>query len=149
MSIPDTQQQRSTRRQFALRDFNRLQAKLPAMWREVGSSDPGGRIEPENTVVVVPSLTIDMEIRAVKQQAYEERFLFMLFILGQPHLRLIYVTSQPILPEIIDYYLDILPGAIISNARKRLFLLRRMMARHGRYRKSCWNGRNCCSKFAT
>jgi hypothetical protein len=103
--------------------FARLQAKLPAMWREVGSSDPGGPVQRENTVVVVPSLSIDLEIPTVKQQAYEERFLFLLFILGQTNLRLIYVTSQPILPEIIDYYLDILPGAIISSARKRLFLV--------------------------
>jgi hypothetical protein len=103
--------------------FERLQAKLPGMWREIGSTDPGGPPQKENTVVVVPSLSVDMEIPTVKAQAYEERFLFMLFILGQTNLRLIYITSQPILPEIIDYYLDILPGAIIGNARKRLFLV--------------------------
>jgi hypothetical protein len=103
--------------------FERLQAKLPRMWREIGSSDPGGQPQKENTVVVVPSLSVDMEIPTVKAQAYEERFLFMLFILGQTNLRLIYVTSQPILPDIIDYYLDILPGVIINNARKRLFLV--------------------------
>ena len=103
--------------------FEALQAKLPAMWREVGSTDPGGPVQRENTVVVVPSLSIDMEIPTVKAQAYEERFLFLLFLLGQTNLRLIYVTSQPILPEIVEYYLDILPGAIIGNARKRLFLV--------------------------
>ena len=103
--------------------FAALQAKLPGMWREVGSTDPGGRQQRENTVVVVPSLSIDLEIPTVKAQAYEERFLFLLFLLGQTNLRLIYVTSQPVLPEIIDYYLDICPGAIISNARKRLFLV--------------------------
>ena len=103
--------------------FERLQAKLPTMWREVGRSDPGGPQQKENTIVVVPSLSLDMEIPTVKQQAYEERLLFLLFILGQTNVRLIYVTSQPILPEIIDYYLDILPGAIISNARRRLFLV--------------------------
>jgi hypothetical protein len=47
----------------------------------------------------------------------------MLFILSQPNLRMIYVTSMAIKPEIIDYYLDILPGAVYSNARKRLFLV--------------------------
>jgi hypothetical protein len=103
--------------------FERLQVKLPVMWREVGSSDPGGRVQRENTVVVVPSLSIDMEIPTVRQQAYEERFLFMLFILAQTNLRLIYVTSQPILPEIVDYYLDVLPGVILSSARQRLFLV--------------------------
>ena len=103
--------------------FTALQEKMPGMWREVGSTDPGGAPQRQNTVVVVPSLSIDMEIPTVRQQAYEERFLFMLFILAQPNLRLIYITSQPVLPEIIDYYLDILPGVIAGNARKRLFLV--------------------------
>jgi hypothetical protein len=34
----------------------------------------------------------------------------------------IYVTSRTILPSIIDYYLDLLPGVIPSHARQRLFL---------------------------
>ena len=33
------------------------------------------------------------------------------------------MTSQPILPSVIDYYLDLLPGVIPSHARKRLFLV--------------------------
>ena len=56
-------------------------------------------------------------------QAYEERFLFLLLLLRQPRARLIYVTSQTILPNIIDYYLDLLPGVIHSHARQRLFLI--------------------------
>jgi hypothetical protein len=36
---------------------------------------------------------------------------------------LIYVTSQTILPSIIDYYLGLLPGVIPSHARQRLFLV--------------------------
>jgi hypothetical protein len=64
-----------------------------------------------------------MEIPTIEQQAYEERFLFMLFLLGQPNIRLIYITSLAIKPEIIDYYLDVVPGAIFSHARKRLFLV--------------------------
>jgi hypothetical protein len=55
-------------------------------------------------------------------QAYEERFLFLLLLLRQPRARLIYVTSRMILPSIIDYYLDLLPGVIPSHARQRLFL---------------------------
>jgi hypothetical protein len=42
--------------------------------------------------------------------------------LRQPRARLIYVTSRTILPSIIDYYLDLLPGVIPSHARQRLFL---------------------------
>ena len=104
-------------------EFVALQAKLPAMWREIGRTDPGGAQQKENTVVVVPSLTVDMDIPTVKQQGYEERLLFLLFLLGQTNLRMIYTTSQPVLPEIIDYYLNLLPGVIAANARKRLFLV--------------------------
>jgi hypothetical protein len=103
--------------------FARLQEKLPGMWADIGSSDPGGPIGRPRTVVVIPSLTMDMAVPTIKQQAYEERFLFLLFILSQPALRLIYVTSLAIKSEIIDYYLDMVPGAIYSNARKRLFLI--------------------------
>ena len=103
--------------------FDRLQAKLPAMWREIGSQDPGGPVQKERTVIVVPSMSLDLEIPTMKQQVYEERFLFLLFLMSQTNLRLIYITSLPIMPEIIDYYLDIVPGTIVSSARKRLFLV--------------------------
>ncbi len=103
--------------------FDRLQEKLPRMWADIGSGDPGGRVQAPHTVVVIPSLTVDIEIPTVKQQAYEERFLFMLFLLGQPNLRMVYVTSMAIKPEIINYYLDLVPGATLDHARKRLFLV--------------------------
>jgi len=103
--------------------FNALQAKLPELWKEIGRHHPGGSIQEPNTLVIVPSLTVDLELPITKQQAYEERFLFLLFLLRQPHLRLIYLTSQPIDPDIIDYYLDILPGVISSDACRRLFLV--------------------------
>ena len=44
-------------------------------------------------------------------------------LLRQPRARLIYVTSQAIHPEVIDYYLDLLPGVFAGHARKRLFLV--------------------------
>ena len=56
-------------------------------------------------------------------QAYEERFLFLLVLLRQPRLRMIYVTSMPIAPEIIEYYLALLPGVIPSHAKARLSLV--------------------------
>ena len=33
---------------------------------------------------------------------------------------MIYVTSRPILPEVVDYYLELLPGVFPGHARKRL-----------------------------
>lgn len=103
--------------------FDELQRKLIPLWESIGRSDPGGALEAANTVVVVPSLTIDFEMSGAELQAYEERFMFLLFLLRQPLIRLIYVTSQAINPNIVDYYLHTLPGTVISNARKRLFLV--------------------------
>src|SRR4051812_32039257 len=76
--------------------FDELQRKLVPMWESIGRSDLAGPLEEENTIVVAPSLTIDVELTSSAQQAYEERFLFMLFLLRQPLIRLIYITSQPI-----------------------------------------------------
>jgi hypothetical protein len=103
--------------------FEQLQRKLEPLWEMIGRTDPGGPIEAENTIVVVPSLTVDMALPSSQQQAYEERFLFMLFTLRQPLIRLIYVTSQAVQPSVVDYYLHVLPGVDIGNARRRLSLV--------------------------
>lgn len=103
--------------------FDQLQRKLVPLWESIGRSDPGGALEEENTVVVVPSLSVDVALSGSALQAYEERFMFMLFLLRQPLIRLIYVTSQAVHPSIVDYYLHTLPGSIITNARKRLFMV--------------------------
>ena len=96
--------------------FEVLQEKLVPLWKsiQVLNQDP-------QTIVVIPSMTLDpTEGAAVSMQPYEERYLFLLLLLRQPRARLIYVTSQPILPSVIDYYLDLLPGVIPSHARQRL-----------------------------
>src|SRR6059058_5340381 len=98
--------------------FAELQKKLVPLWRSIQSFN-----QDEQTIVVVPSMTIDFDCSSSELQAYEERFLFLLLLLRQPRARLIYVTSQMIQPNIIDYYLDLLPGVISSHARKRLFLV--------------------------
>ena len=98
-------------------EFDRLQKKLVPLWKSIErfNQDP-------QTIVVVPSMSIDATDSGAVIQAYEERFLFLLLLLRQPRARLIYVTSRTILPSIIDYYLDLLPGVIPSHARQRLFL---------------------------
>jgi hypothetical protein len=98
--------------------FDALQHKLVPLWEFIG-----GPTQEEHTIVVVPSMTLDTEFHGSQQQAYEERFLFMLFLLQQPRVRMIYVTSMPIQPNIIDYYLHVLPGVVSSHARKRLMLV--------------------------
>jgi len=99
-------------------EFDQLQKKLVPLWKSIErfSQDP-------QTIVVVPSMSIDAINSGAVMQAYEERFLFLLLLLRQPRARLIYVTSQTILPSIIDYYLGLLPGVIPSHARQRLFLI--------------------------
>jgi hypothetical protein len=99
-------------------EFDQLQKKLVPLWKSIErlSQDP-------QTIVVVPSMSIDAIGSGTLMQAFEERFLFLLLLLRQPRARLIYVTSQMILPNIIDYYLDLLPGVIPSHARPRLFLI--------------------------
>jgi hypothetical protein len=47
----------------------------------------------------------------------------MLFLLRKPGIHLIYVTSQTVQTEIINYYLELIPGIISSHARKRLKLV--------------------------
>ena len=98
-------------------DFDKLQKKLVPLWKSIErfNQDP-------QTIVVVPSMSIDAIDSGAVIQAYEERFLFLLLLLRQPRARMIYVTSRTILPSIIDYYLDLLPGVIPSHARQRLFL---------------------------
>ena len=77
------------------------------------------------TVVVIPSLSLDMgelmKLRGVNH--YEERMLCLLMLLQLPRTRVIYVTSEPIHPTIIDYYLHLLPGVPGRHARERLTLL--------------------------
>ncbi len=77
------------------------------------------------SVVVVPSLTLDHQILSkIKGHFYyEERMLCMLLLLKMPETHLTFVTSIPISPLIIDYYLHMLPGIPAQHARKRLTLL--------------------------
>jgi hypothetical protein len=98
--------------------FEELQRKLVPLWASIREMS-----QEEQTVVVVPSITLDSEgLSGSMMQAYEERFLFLLLLLRQPLARLVYITGQRILPTIVDYYLDLLPGVIASHARARLFL---------------------------
>ncbi len=101
------------------RRFEALQARLVPLWESISSLEDRS----EQTIVVVPSITVEFDLLGSEAQAYEERFLFLLLLLRQPSARLIYVTSQAIDPAIVDYYLGLLPGLISSHARQRLHLV--------------------------
>ncbi len=98
--------------------FEALQKKLVPLWHSIESFN-----QDEQTIVVAPSMTVEMSSTGAEVQAYEERFLFLLLLLSQPRARMIYVTSQAIHPSVVEYYLDLLPGVIPSHARKRLHLV--------------------------
>ncbi len=77
------------------------------------------------TVIVIPSLTLDQEIlsKITGHFYYEERLLCLLMLLRMPHTHIIYLTSVPVDPAIIDYYLHLLPGISGYDAKQRLTLL--------------------------
>jgi hypothetical protein len=75
------------------------------------------------TIVVIPSLSFaESELRKITGVLhYEERLLFTLLFLRRPDVRLVYVTSLPVDPAIVDYYLRFVPDA--EDARRRLDLI--------------------------
>ena len=99
--------------------FDSLQPSMASVWEamRLGYDD--------ESVVVVPSISIQKRSGGAGaiMQAMEERALFLLLLLRQPRLRMIYVTSQAISEATVEYYLGLLPGVIPSHARARLTLL--------------------------
>ena len=77
------------------------------------------------TIVVVPSITLDQEILGKIDGFihYEERLLCLLILLRMPCTHVVYLSSTPIDPVIIDYYLHLLPGIMGYHAKQRLTLL--------------------------
>jgi hypothetical protein len=106
--------------QDELEGFERLKPRLKDLWTAVFPGD-----EEPYTSVVVPSLTLEpAELRDLPGAAYhEERFLFLMIRLRNPRARLVYVTSVPVHPLVVEYYLQLLVGIPASHARSRLTLL--------------------------
>ncbi|HEY7512809.1 MAG TPA: peptide ligase PGM1-related protein [Vicinamibacteria bacterium] len=100
--------------------FEALKPRLHELWETVTM-----RQEEPHTSVVVPSLTLDQaELRKLPGVSfYEERLLFLLIRLRNPRGRMVYITSQPIHPMILEYYFQFLAGVPASHARARLTLL--------------------------
>lgn len=100
--------------------FELLKPVLANLWDSVFPGD-----DEAYTSVIVPSLTLDQnEMTKISGMAfYEERLLFLLMRLRNPLARIIYVTSQPVHPLVLDYYLQLLIGIPASHARSRLTLL--------------------------
>jgi hypothetical protein len=101
-------------------EFEGLKPRLADVWDALMMRD-----EVPHTSVVVPSLTLDQSelTKIAGASFYEERLLFLLIRLRNPRARMVYVTSQPIHPIILEYYLQFLAGIPASHARSRLTLL--------------------------
>ncbi len=100
--------------------FEKLKPRLATLWNAVSA-----RAEEPYTSVVVPSMTLDSTELAKIEAAsfYEERLLFLLIRLRNPQAQMVYVTSQPVHPVILEYYFQLMAGIPASHARSRLTLL--------------------------
>jgi hypothetical protein len=97
--------------------FNRLQAHLVEVWRSMRLNEPG------ESIVVVPSVAAPPGDTGAVVQAFEERMLFLLLLLRQPRLQMVFVTGRAVSDVVVDYYLALLPGVIPSHARARLHMV--------------------------
>ncbi len=97
--------------------FRELQTQLRNHWENVAMFD-----QDNCDILVIPSFSIDPQLggKVPGFLHYEERLLFSLIRLRNPHTRVIYITALPLCPIIIDYYLQLLPGIPFSHARQRL-----------------------------
>ena len=87
---------------------------MPTVWEAM-------RSDRENeSVVIVPSRVIADPHEPPKLPVVRGAAAVLLLLLRQPRLRVIYVTSQSIDADIVDYYLGMLPGVIPAHARARL-----------------------------
>ncbi|CAN5137574.1 peptide ligase PGM1-related protein [soil metagenome] len=88
-----------------------------------GGQDPVPLSWERGTMVVLPSLSFPVSelIKITGIDHYEERLLCTILLLDQPGVRIVYLTSQPVDPAIIDYHLGFLADP--AAARSRLHLV--------------------------
>jgi hypothetical protein len=122
------------------RSFDDRQLAMPAVWESMqrGFAD--------ESVVVVPSISIERTTAGsgTVMQALEERALFLLLLLRQPQLRMIYVTSQPVSRR----------SSCTTLACSRKFLMPApgspwslsVMHHRSRLARNCLRGRDFCAK---
>lgn len=104
-------------------EFDALQARLVPLWPSLTLRTMRPQLR---TVIVVHSMPDDLLPAHLASvfPAYEERFLCMvLSLLRAPGSRVIYVTSQPVLPQVVDYWFGLVRGLDTAEARSRLFLV--------------------------
>src|SRR5215471_12731872 len=99
-------------------EFAELQSRFRHLWPSVTLRSIG---DVERTVVVVHSISLDVPEHLIPVfPAYEERFLCLVLSLLRGHRsRVIYVTSQPIHPRVLDYFFSLVPELDTAEARSR------------------------------
>jgi len=125
--------------------FTELQSRLRSFWPTLTLRSIG---DVERTVVVVHSISFEVPDHLIPVfPAYEERFLcLVLSLLKAPRSRVVYVTSQPIHPRVLDYYFGLVPELDTPDARSRFStvslvdgrnepLSRKLLARPGAIRR--------------
>ncbi|MFT4514140.1 MAG: hypothetical protein ACI91B_002848 [Planctomycetota bacterium] len=101
-------------------DFTDLQRQLPELWNRIREYPSSA-----HSCVIVPSLSFDQEELAKVPGVpfYEERLLCFVMRLRRPGARTMYVTSQPVDPDVVNYYLNMMAGVPASHALRRLTML--------------------------
>ncbi len=130
---------------MAQQAFAELQDRFREIWPSVTLRSIG---DVERTVVVVHSISLEVPDQLIPVfPAYEERFLcLVLSLLRAPRSRVVYVTSQPILPRLLDYYFSLVPELDTPDARARFHpvslvdgrnepLIRKLVGRPGAIRR--------------
>lgn len=102
------------------KSFEELQTHFSHVYHDIFDNDLAHK-----SIIVVPSLTLDRNIlsKVVGHCHYEERMLCMLLLLQMPRTHLTFVSSIPISPTIVDYYLHMLPGVTYRQAHDRLSII--------------------------
>ncbi len=89
----------------------------------VTGQDPVPSSWETGTMVLLPSLSFPVAelVKITGIDHYEERLLCVILLLARPDLRIVYLTSQPVDPAVVDYHLGFLPDP--GDARRRLHLV--------------------------
>ena len=104
-------------------EFDELQAHLVDVWPALTLRTTAPQLR---TVIMLHSVPVDIVPGHLSPvfPAYEERFLaVVLSLLRAPGSRVIYLTSQPISPRVVDYWFGLVPGVDAEDARSRLYLI--------------------------
>ncbi|MEO6713686.1 MAG: peptide ligase PGM1-related protein [Mycobacteriales bacterium] len=105
-----------------VRRFTEVQSQLADMWPSMTMRTMDSQ---QRTIVVVSSMSMWVPPQLTPVfPAYEERYLFLvLSLLRAPRTEVVYVTSQPVLPRLVDYFLELMPRLTADDVRRRLTLI--------------------------